>query len=157
MEAFEPGSADFEDRVRRSFSQQAVMGTLGAEILEIAPGRVRLGLVFAPELTQQHGFLHAGVVTTVLDSACGYAAFTLMPEEAEVLTVEFKSNFMAPAAGERFIFEGRVVKPGRTLTVTEGFAFADREGAEPKLVSKMSATMMAVSGRPDIGGRVGSE
>ena len=154
---FEPGTADYIERVRQSFSQQAVMATLGAEILEIGPGRVRLGLQFAPELTQQHGFLHAGVVTTVLDSACGYAAFTLMPAEAEVLTVEFKSNFMAPAAGDRFVFEGRVIKPGRTLTVTEGFAFSDRDESEPKLIAKMSATMMAVAGRPDIGGRVGTD
>ena len=154
---FEPEVSDYEERVRQSFSQQAAMGTLGAEILEIGPGRVRLGLTFAPELTQQHGFLHAGIVTTVLDSACGYAAFTLMPEGAEVLTVEFKSNFMAPAAGDRFVFEGRVVKQGRTLTVTEGFAFSDKDDGEPKLISKMSATMMAVSGRPDIGGRVGTE
>lgn len=135
-----PRDENWKARCEAGFHAQAVMGTLGATIAELAPGRVVLEMPFNPDFTQQHGFLHAGVVTTVLDSACGFAAFTLMAAEREVLTVEFKSNFLAPAKGALFRFEGEVVKSGRTLSVTRGAAFAD--GVE---ISSMQATMMAVS------------
>lgn len=125
------------------------MSTLGVTVAQLDPGRVRLEMPFRADLTQQHGFLHAGVVTTVLDSACGYAAFTLMPAEAEVLTVEFKSNFIAPARGDLFRFDGEVIKAGRTLMVTRGDAFAIRAGQET-LISTMQATMMVVTDRPDV-------
>lgn len=141
---------DYEDRVFASFGDQTVMETLGATLTAMGPGEVHIELPFDPRLTQQHGFLHAGIVTTVLDSACGYAAFTLMSEESEVLTVEFKSNFTAPAAGELFRFEGKVVKPGKTIFVTEGRAYGIAADGSEKLVSTMSATMMVVKGRDDL-------
>jgi uncharacterized protein (TIGR00369 family) len=143
---FEPKDPDFHARISASFELQRAMATLGLEIARIAPGEVDLAMAFRADLTQQHGYLHAGIVTTGLDSACGYAAFSLMPAEAEILTVEFKTNLLAPAKGELFVFQGRVVKPGRTLTVTEGRAIAFDKGAE-KLIATMSATLMALVGR----------
>ena len=145
MNGFEPRFSGWEARTTDSFARQAVMQTLGARILSLEPGRVELMLPFDDALTQQHGFLHAGVVTTVLDSACGYAAFTLMEAEAEVLTVEFKSNFTAPAKGAEFRFVGEVVQSGRTLSVCRGEALGDG-----RLISTMQATMMAVRGRSDV-------
>ncbi len=144
-------SPDFERRVRDSFARQGVMGTLGATLQRVEPGEVEIALDWAPGLTQQHGFLHAGVVSTVLDSACGYAGFTLMEPEAAVLTIEFKVNLLAPARGQRFRMVGRVLKPGRTITVTEGQAFAIDQGRE-KLVATMNATLMAITGRDDVQG-----
>ena len=143
-------NSNFEARVRASFEKQLVMGTFGAEMNAVEPGFVRLSLPFGTHLTQQHGFLHGGVVAAMLDSACGYAAMTLMPEDAEVLTVEFKTNFLSPAAGEMFTFEGRVLKPGRTLIVAEGEARAD------KLIAKMTATLMVVQGRADVSPQTGT-
>lgn len=140
-----PKDPRFETRTRENFAQQAVMGSLGATLQSIAPGQVVIEMPFRADLTQQHGFLHAGIVTTVLDSACGYAAFSLMPPEAEVLTVEFKSNFLNPAKGEQFRFEGEVLKPGRSLMVTQGRAYAI-SGAGEVLISAMSATMMVMRG-----------
>ncbi|WP_422846523.1 PaaI family thioesterase [Acidovorax sp. M2(2025)] len=127
------------------------MQTLGAALAGIAPGVVTIELPWATALTQQHGFLHAGMVATALDSACGYAGFTLMAEEAAVLTVEFKINLLAPAQGERFRMEGRVLKPGRTITVCEGRAFA-LDGDREKLVATMGCTLMAVTGRDAVQG-----
>lgn len=103
-----PANPDFAARVRESFGRQRVMATLGARIVHLAPGEVHLELPFRAELTQQHGYLHAGIVTTLLDSACGYAAFSLMPADATVLSVEFKVNLLAPAAGEKLLARGRV-------------------------------------------------
>ena len=114
--------------------------------------RVDIELAWAKELTQQHGFLHAGVVSAALDSACGYAAFTLMVPEAEVLTIEFKINLLAPAQGERFRMEGRVLKPGRTITVCEGRAYALHGGGE-KLIATMGCTLMAITARADVSPR----
>jgi uncharacterized protein (TIGR00369 family) len=132
--------ADVVTRVRASFVRQGVMATLGAELADVAPGRVTIGLPIEPRLSQQHGFLHAGVVVTALDSACGYAALTLMPADAEVLTVELKVNLLAPASGKRLVAEGHVVRGGRTLTVCRGDAFA--EGAERVHVATMLATIV---------------
>lgn len=136
---------DFEARTRDSFARQAMMATLGATLTRVAPGQVDLELPFAPELTQQHGFIHAGAVTSVLDSAAGYAAFTLMPEGAGVLTVELKVSLLRPAAGERFRFEGRVIKPGRNITFAEATGFALSAGAEVE-IARLSATMMTMHG-----------
>ena len=149
--SFEPRHPGFATRVRDSFARQGAMQTLGAQLGLIAPGAVDIELPWAPALTQQHGFLHAGMVATALDSACGYAGFTLMAEEAAVLTIEFKINLIAPARGERFRMEGRVLKPGRTITVCEGRAFAIENGQE-KLVATMGCTLMAVTGRDAIQG-----
>lgn len=125
------------------------MATLGARLAAIAPGAVDIELDWADGLTQQHGFLHAGVVSTALDSACGYAALTLMPEDVAVLTIEFKINLLAPASGECFRMEGRVLKSGRTITVSEGRAFALQAGHE-KLIATMGCTLMAVAGREQL-------
>jgi uncharacterized protein (TIGR00369 family) len=146
---FEPKDPGYAQRVRDSFALQGAMGTIGAALGDIAPGEVEILLDWAAGLTQQHGFLHAGVVATALDSACGYAGLTLMPEEAAVLTIEFKINLLAPARGERFRMEGRVLKPGRTITVCEGRAYA-LDGTHEKLVATMGCTLMAVTGRENI-------
>lgn len=127
------------------------MATLGVELARVAPGEVELRMAYNPALTQQHGFIHAGVVATALDSACGYAAFSLMPAEAAVLTVEFKVNLLSPAKGDAFSFVGKVVKPGRTVTVAEGDAFA-HAGGESKRIARMTATLMTVTGRAGIDG-----
>ena len=149
--AFEPRTPDFAERVRDSFARQGAMATLGAALVRVAPGEVEIGLDWAPSLTQQHGFLHAGVVSTALDSACGYAGFSLMPADAGVLTIEFKINLLAPARGQRFRLVGRVLKPGRTITVTEGQAFAIDDGRE-KLIATMNATLMTITGRDGVQG-----
>lgn len=129
------------------------MELIGAELAEIRPGFITIRLPFRADLTQQHGFLHAGVVTTIVDSACGYAAFSLMPAGASVLTVEYKVNLLSPAKGAWFLAEGRVVKPGRTLTVCEGkvYAMPERDGENgSKLIATMSATMMTLLDRPGV-------
>jgi uncharacterized protein (TIGR00369 family) len=143
---FEPADAAYAQRVRASFGRQAAMATIGATLTEVEPGRVVIELPWQQALTQQHGFLHAGMVATALDSACGYAGFSLMAADAAVLTIEFKINLLAPAQGERFRMEGLVVKPGRTITVAEGRAYAI-DGGREKLVATMAATLMAVAGR----------
>lgn len=148
---FEPRAANFVDRVRDSFARQGAMQTLGASLGLVIPGAVDVEFPWAPGLTQQHGFLHAGMVAAALDSACGYAGFTLMASDAAVLTIEFKINLLAPAKGERFRMEGRVLKPGRTITVCEGRAFAT-DGNQEKLVATMGCTLMAVTGRDNIQG-----
>jgi uncharacterized protein (TIGR00369 family) len=150
MMPFQPQDVNFQQRVQSSFAQQRVMQTLGIEIVRLEPGEIELAMAYDPAYTQQHGFLHAGIVTTALDSACGYAAFSLMPAEAEVLTVEFKTNLLAPAKGERFLFRGRVIKPGRTLTVCEAQAIASHEGTEQRVVATMIGTLMALFDRLDL-------
>ena len=141
----------YETRVRQSFARQRAMETIGARLVHVAPGEVDIELPFRDDLTQQDGFLHAGIVSTVLDSACGYAAYTLMPPTAGVLSIQFKVNLLAPALGERVIARGRVVRAGRTITVTTGDAFALREGQE-RHVATMTATMMSVAGRDVVSG-----
>ena len=144
--SFVPRNPNYADRVRGSFQRQGAMHTMGARLVQIAPGAVDIEMDWAPGLTQQHGFLHAGMVSTALDSACGYAGLTQMPEGAAVLTIEFKINLLAPAKGQHFRMEGRVIKPGRTITVTEGKAFAIDEGKE-KLIATMSCTLMCLQDR----------
>ena len=144
-----PRDPDYEKRVRASFARQALMTTLGATLAGVGPGEVTVELPFRSELTQQHGFLHAGIVTSVLDSACGYAALSLMEPGAAVLSVEFKVNLLAPARGNQFRAVGRVVRAGRTVTVVSGEfrvveATAERDAA---LVAIMTGTMMAVRDR----------
>ena len=117
--SFVPKDPDFDARVRASFARQTAMTSLGIEIAELGAGAIVLRMGYAPAYTQQHGFIHAGIIATALDSACGYAAFSLMPDDAAVLTVEFKTNLIAPAAGDVFLFRARVVKPGRTISVCE--------------------------------------
>jgi len=151
MNNFQPKSNNFSTRVKDSFARQTAMQTLGIEIDTVQAGEVTLSMPYNTTLTQQHGFIHAGVITTGMDSAAGYAAFSLMADDAAVLTVEFKVNLLSPASGESFLFKGSVIKPGRTLTFTEAKAYAVNAGQE-KLIATMSATMMAVVGRGEIKG-----
>ena len=126
------------------------MTTFGARLVEVAPGAVEIVLPFRAELAQQHGYLHGGVTTAIVDSACGYAALSLLPAGVEVLTVEYKVNFLAPAAGQVFVARGRVTKPGRTLTVCAGDVIArDADGRE-RPVATMLATMMAIPPRDEV-------
>lgn len=141
----------FEERGRASFARQKIMATIGARVARVAPGEVDIELPYRDDLTQQHGFIHAGVLATILDSACGYAAFTLMPADAAILSIEFKINLLAPAKGERIIARARVKKAGRTITACEADAFAVT-GAEEKLVASMTGTMMCVMGREGLSG-----
>src|SRR5688572_19235308 len=148
-----PRDPDYEHRVRASFARQAAMTSMGARLADIAPGEVTLELSFRQELTQQHGFLHAGIITSLMDSACGYAALSLMEPGAGVLSVEFKVNLLAPARGDRFRAVGRVVRAGRTLTVTTAeFRVVEPSaaGSRGALVAIMTGTMMAVRDRPGL-------
>ena len=147
-----PADPGYAQRVRDSYARQAVMRTLGATLDVVEPGHVVIAMHHRMELTQQHGFLHAGVVSTALDSACGYAAFSLMPESSSVLTIEFKVNLLAPGRGERFLFRGSVTKPGRTIIVADGQAYAFAADGEAKLIATMTGTMMTVVGRDGIEG-----
>jgi uncharacterized protein (TIGR00369 family) len=147
---FSPHDPDFDRRVRASFARQQVMATLGIEISQLSPGAIELTMPYAAAYTQQHGFVHAGIVATALDSSCGYAAFSLMPANAAVLTVEFKTSLLAPARGQRFLFQAQVVKPGKSLTFCEARALAEDGNADPRLVATMTATLMAIYDRPGI-------
>ena len=140
---------DATDRVRASFARQAMMATMGVELVSVEPGVVVLELPFSDALAQQHGFLHAGAISAVADSACGFAALSLMSPDAAVMSAEFKLNLIAPAAGERFRATGRVVRAGRTLTVCTAEVEAIT-GAERRLVALMQGTMMAVRGREGV-------
>lgn len=131
-----------ERRVRESFDRQPMMKTLGAKISAVRKGEVEVELLFREDLTQQNGFLHAAVVTAIVDNACGYAALTLMPPDVDVLSVEFKVNLLAPAVGEKFIAIGRVLRSGKTLSVSAGEVYAVKGGVR-KLVGAMQATMIA--------------
>jgi uncharacterized protein (TIGR00369 family) len=146
MTPHQPRDPAYDARVRDSFERQRFMSTLGARLTHLAPGEVDLELVPRDDLAQQHGFLHAGVLATLADSACGYAALSLMPPGAAVLSAEFKINLLAPAAGERIVARGRVIKSGRTLTVCSADVVAVREGNEVA-VAHMVGTMMTVEGR----------
>jgi uncharacterized protein (TIGR00369 family) len=141
----EYGDPQSVERMRADFDRQGAMQTMGITVADVAPGRVVLEMPFNPAFSQHHGFIHAGTITSGMDSACGFAALTLMDAESEVLTVEFKCSFMAPAKGQLFRFEGNVLKSGRTLTFTEGRAIAI-DGTQEKTIATITATMMAVRG-----------
>ncbi len=149
--SFEISDPRYKERVMESFSRQGVMRTVNASIVDIGPGQVELEFPHHPSLTQQHGFIHAGIITTVVDSACGYAAFTLMPSNAAVLSIEFKINLLSPADGERFRAVGRVRKPGKTITVVEGDLFSVKKGKQ-KLAATMVGSMIAVYDREGVEG-----
>ena len=139
----------FAARVRASFGRQAVMHLIGATLAMVTPGAVEIRLPFRADLTQQHGFLHAGIVTTVGDSACGYAALSLMPAQTGVLSVEYKVNLLAPARGGHFLARGRVLRAGRTILVCAGDVFAVQDGEET-IVATMLATMMVIRDREGV-------
>ncbi len=138
MTRFQTSNPAFVDEVRQSFAQQTIMNLIGAALTLIEPGVVEITLPYRADLTQQNGYVHAGIVTTIADSACGYAAYTLMPPESDVLAVEFKVNLLRPAKGELFVARAEVLKPGRTLTVVRADVLADSRS----LVAAMQGTMM---------------
>ena len=148
---FNPVDPDFESRVRESFERQTYMATLGAQLDRVEPGSIDIRLPIRPALSQQHGFVHAGAVASSADSACGYAALSLMGRDSGVLAVEFKINLMAPAAGEYLVARGKVLRAGRTLTICQADVFAVSEGKETA-VALMTATIMNVQGRPGVTG-----
>ncbi|HUJ00245.1 MAG TPA: PaaI family thioesterase [Usitatibacter sp.] len=143
---FSPEDPEYESRTRASFARQGIMAHLGAVLDAVEPGRVTIGLPFRAELSQQHGFFHAGVISTIADSAGGYAAFTLFPADSAVLTVEFKVNLMAPADGERAIAVGEVIRSGRSVTVCRLDAWVERAGRRTHCATGLQ-TMMRVVGR----------
>ncbi len=146
MTEFQAQDPDFEARVRNSAARQQVLDSLGALLESVSPGRVVIGMPYSERFTQQNGYLHAGIVTTIMDSACGYAAFSLMPADAGVLSVEFKVNLLRPAAGDHFTAEGKVIKAGRTLTVCRGDCWGECDGSRRHIAS-ITATMMTMHGR----------
>ncbi len=148
MSRLEPRDPDFANRVRASFDRQSIMALIGARLTQVEPGRVEIELPYRADLCQQDGFLHAGITSTIADSAGGYAAFSLMPADASVLTAEFKINLLAPADGELLRACGRVLRPGRTLTVCDVEVFAIKNG-ETKPCAKLLQTLMCLQGRPD--------
>ena len=149
MSRFVPKNPDFRKVATDTFERQQAMRTLGISLARLEPGEVDLSMAYSAAFTQQNGFVHAGVITAGLDSACGIAAFTLMPAGSDILTVEFKTNLLAPAKGERFAFRAYVVKPGRTLTVCEGRAYAEQDGVE-RLIATMTGTLMALPRREPV-------
>jgi uncharacterized protein (TIGR00369 family) len=146
MQRFEPKNPDYRTVAVATFERQQAMRTLGISITRLDPGEVDLSMPYSSDFTQQNDFVHAGIITAALDTACGIAAFMLMPAGTDVLTVEFKTNLLAPAKGERFAFRAHVIKPGRTLTVCDARAFAESGGVET-LIATMTGTLMALPRR----------
>ena len=146
-----PADSDFASSVRSSFEKQKLMATLGAELLTVEPGVIEIRLPIRDHITQQHGFVHAGAIASIADSACGYAAFSLMGADSGVLAVEFKINLLAPGAGDYLIARGRVVRAGRTLSVCQADVSAVSDGNETT-VAIMTATIMNVKGRAGVTG-----
>ncbi len=142
---------DFRERIRQSYGRQPAMETIGATLTRIEQAMVEIELPFDQKLTQQHGLLHGGIISAALDTACTYAAFSVIPPDASLLTIEFKVNLMSPGRGERFLFRGEITKPGSTIVVADGRAYAIADGPA-KLIASMTATMMVVRGREDIVG-----
>ncbi len=145
----------FKEKVIESFERQKAMQTLGISIKSVEAGEVTLSMAHSDALTQQHGFIHGGIVSTILDSACGYAAFTLMPADTAILSIEFKVNLLSPAKGEQFVAIGKVKKAGKTISVCEGELFAmpvndSEQNTAPKLVATMSCTLMAIANRENL-------
>ena len=145
----EQQSGDFNARIRASFAKQGAMALLGAELTHIQQGVVEIELGYRPDLTQQHGFLHAGVISAALDSACTYAAYTMIEPDVSILTIEFKVNLLSPGKGHRFLFRGEITKPGSNIIVADGRAYAIGDGPA-KLIASMTGTKMALRGREDI-------
>jgi uncharacterized protein (TIGR00369 family) len=145
---FQPADPDFAARVRASFGRQGVMKLIGAVLTRVEPGLATIELPYRPDLTQQHGFFHAGMTSAIADSAAGYAAFSLFPADASVLTVEFKINLIAPADGERLVATGRVKKPGRTLTICE-FEVVAQKGGKSTVCALGLETLICLAGKPD--------
>jgi len=140
----QPRNPSFAEEVKQSFAKQTIMGLIGAELSRVEPGVVEITLPYRPDLVQQHGYLHAGIVTAIADSACGYAAYTLMPPETEVLSVEFKVNLLRPAKGETFVAVAEVVKAGKRLTVVRADVFGMDQEGQRELIATMLGTMICI-------------
>jgi uncharacterized protein (TIGR00369 family) len=149
LSGFAPKDPAFHARIQASFAKQGLMTTLGASLVLVAPGAVEIVLPSSPHVSQQHGFIHAGALAAIADTAAGYAALTLMPPSVGVLTTEFKINLVAPATGDRVRARGRVVKAGRTLTLAQAEVVAESAAGE-KMVALLTATLMAIAGREGI-------
>jgi uncharacterized protein (TIGR00369 family) len=141
----QPGNPAFAEQIKQSFARQSIMVLIGAELSRIEPGIIEITLPYRADLTQQHGYLHAGIVTTIADSASGYAAYTLMPPNSEVLSVEFKVNLLRPAKGEKFLASAEVIKAGKTLTVVRADVFGVDHDGQRELVATMLSTMICLA------------
>ncbi len=146
--SFQPSDPHYEDRVRTSFARQRFMDFLGAQLLAVRPGYCEIHLPYKEELSQQHGFFHAGTIGTIADNAGGYAAYSLMDADSTVLTVEFKLNLLAPGSGALLIARGHVIKPGRTLTVCQSDVSVVRDGEEKRCAVAL-ITLIRLAGKPD--------
>ncbi|MBL0371811.1 PaaI family thioesterase [Rhizobium sp. KVB221] len=144
-------TGNFRERIEASFAHQGAMTLIGAELTRIQQGIVEIELPYNVALTQQHGFLHAGVIAAALDSACTYAAYTMIDADVSILTIEFKVNLMSPGKGDRFLFRGEITKPGSNIIVADGRAYAIGDGPA-KLIASMTGTKMAIRGREGISG-----
>lgn len=145
---FEPKDPDWEAKVRTSFAKQGAMTLIGAQLVELRPGYCEIHLPWREDLTQQHGFFHAGIISTAVDSAAGYAGFTLMPAGSSVLSVEFKLNLLSPGDGDLLIATGEVIKPGKTLVITRGEAYVVK-GDKTTHCSTMQQTLMTMHGKAE--------
>lgn len=145
----DPG--DFQTRIRKSFGSQKAMALIGAELTSIEQACIEIELPYDDKLTQQHGFLHAGMISAALETACTYSAYTMIEPAASVLTIEYKVNLMSPGRGERFLFRGEITKPGSTIIVADGRGYAISDGPA-KLIASMTSTMMIIRGRQDVVG-----
>ena len=143
--AHQPRNPSFAEEIKQSFAKQTIMTLIGASLSRVDPGVVEITLPYRADLAQQHGYLHAGIVATIADSACGYAAYSLMPVGSEVLSVEFKVNLLRPAKGETFLASAEVVKSGKTLTVVRADVFGLGQSEERELIATMLATMICLS------------
>ena len=148
MRHFEARNPDFAARVRASFGRQKVMAFMGAELAGVTPGRCEIRLPYKEDLSQQHGYFHGGVIGIIADSAGGYAAFSLMPADASVLTVEYKMNILAPGSGELLIAQGEVLKAGKTLVIARAEVYVVKDGREIHCAS-MQQTLMTMHGKAD--------
>ena len=146
---FTPSDPDFENKVRDSFSRQVFMGFIGAKLVEVRPGYCEIQVGYKKELSQQHGFFHAGVIGTIADNSAGYAAYSLMPADSSILTVEYKLNLVAPGDGALLIGRAQVIKPGHTLTICKSEVFAVKNGVE-KLCATSLVTLMEMKGKSDV-------
>src|SRR5688572_11445392 len=140
-----PRNPNFAEEIKQSFAKQTIMGLIGAELTRVEPGLIEITLPYRADLAQQHGYLHAGIVTTIADSACGYAAYSLMPPDSEVLSVEFKVNLLRPAKGEVFLASAEVVKSGKTLTVVRADVFSLDQAEQRTVIATMLGTMIRVT------------
>lgn len=149
MKQFRPKDSNFEEKVRTSFARQQLMHTIGARLTSVTPGSVEIEMPYQKNLTQQHGFIHGGIVASILDTACGYAAFSLMPEDTAVLSIEFKVNLLAPAQGELIKVKAEVKRAGQNITVCTADAWAIDAG-QSKVIATMLATIMCIRGRNNL-------